>query len=243
MSADEQKRARQKRVLHVLHLGKTGGTAVKHALESVPETAEFSIHLCEHRHRLRDLPAGDRVAFFVRNPMSRFVSGFHSRARQGRPRYFSPWSEAEARAFSDFQTPNQLGEALSSPVAAEREKAVHAMHAIGHVRSSYWDWFENEAYFATRREDIYFIGLQECLDHDFAALRERLGLGPDCVLPTDDIAAHRNPDGVDRRLSLRARRNLRRWYARDYAFLRLCRRVRREILGGGRHQGPAVPAP
>lgn len=234
MLADNLDQARLKRTLHVLHIGKTGGTAVKHALKPYRETAGFRIHLCEHRHRLRDVPEGDRVAFFVRNPVSRFVSGFHSRARQGQPRYFSPWSEAEAQAFRDFQTPSQLGEALSSSFAAEREKAVHAMRAIGHVGSSYWDWFETEAYFSSRRRDILFIGLQESLDRDFAELRERLGLGPDCALPTDEVAAHRNPTGVDRHLSLRARSNLRRWYARDFAFLRICRRIRREILGVGR---------
>jgi len=224
-----------KKTLHVLHLGKTGGTAVKHALEGFPETAGFRIHLCGHHFRLRDVPEGDMVVFFVRHPLSRFVSGFHSRARQGQPRYFSPWTEAEARAFQDFRTPNGLGEALSSPVAAERDKAVHAMHAIGHVRASYWEWFETEAYFSSRRQDIYFIGFQECLDRDFAELRARLGLGPDCVLPTDDVGAHRNPVTVDRRLSLRARRNLRQWYARDYAFFRICRRVRREMDGPGPH--------
>lgn len=229
MSADDRNQAKQKKTLHVLHIGKTGGTAVKSALERFPETAEFRIHLCTHHDTLRDVAEGDRVAFFVRDPLTRFVSGFHSRARQGKPRYVSPWTEAEENAFRDFQTPNALGEALSSPIATEREKAVHAMRAIGHVRASYWDWFETEAYFSSRRHDIYFIGFQESLDRDFAELRERLGLGPDCALPTDDVAAHRNPSGVDRHLSLRARRNLRQWYARDYAFLRVCRRMRREI--------------
>ena len=46
------------------------------------------------------------------------------------------------------------------------------------------------------------------------------------TLPDDDIAAHRNPSTLDRRLSDSALENLQRWYARDYEFFEECRELR-----------------
>ena len=37
------------------------------------------VHLHRHAVRLRDVPVGEKFFFFVRDPVSRFVSGFHSR--------------------------------------------------------------------------------------------------------------------------------------------------------------------
>ena len=213
--------------LYVLHIGKTGGTAVKHALAGCTETRNFRIHLCSHAETLRDVPVGSKVVFFVRDPLTRFVSGFYSRFRQGRPRYFFPWSEAEERAFREFATPGELAEALSSSDADTRERAAQAMRGIQHVSSSYWDWFEDAAYFRQREADIFFVGFQEQLNRDFVELRDRLGLDSAVALPADEVQAHRNPRNLDYGLSETARENLKQWYARDYEFLRLCRAVRR----------------
>src|SRR5689334_1107802 len=84
--------------VHLLHVGKTGGTAVKHALAGVV-TEQFRIVAHSHDITIRDVPIGEHVVFFVRDPISRFVSGFYSRQRQGRPRYDVPWSPNESIAF------------------------------------------------------------------------------------------------------------------------------------------------
>src|SRR5205823_2768329 len=101
-----------KELVNLLHVGKTGGTAVKHALRTALHAGGYCIRLCRHGVRLRDVPPGEKVVFFVRDPASRFVSGFYSRLRQGRPRYTSPWSRAEKAAFGRFGTPNDLAAAL-----------------------------------------------------------------------------------------------------------------------------------
>ncbi len=44
---------------------------------------------------LRNITEGEGIIFFLRDPTSRFVSGFYSRQRQGQPRYYSPWSSDE----------------------------------------------------------------------------------------------------------------------------------------------------
>ena len=110
-------RARRKRVLHFLHVRKTGGTAIKYALKPCLVTSGHYIVLHGHRFTLREVPKGDQAIFCLRNPISRFVSGFYSRLRQGQPRNLVPWTPDEKASFSRFDTPNRLALALSSTAA------------------------------------------------------------------------------------------------------------------------------
>jgi hypothetical protein len=215
-------RLQPKQRVHFLHIGKTGGTAVRHALREHPSTRRFIILLHPHEVKLQDIPIGDGVIFFVRDPITRFVSAFYSRQRQGQPRYLSPWSPAEKDAFDYFKTPNQLAVALSSADAAERARAEKAMRDISVVKDSYWTWFESEQYFASRAADIFFVGFQERLNEDFEAVKSQLGLPADMKLPADDVQAHRNPVHLDRKLDDRAVSNLNEWYKDDFRFIRLC---------------------
>jgi hypothetical protein len=213
------------KVVHFLHIGKTGGTAIKHALKTTTD-ASIALHLHNHDTKLSDVPRGEQVFFFVRDPIRRFVSGFYSRQRQGQPRYFVPWSTDERDSFENFVTPNDLAEALSAADRHTRQKAARAMQSIGHVRDSYWKWFENEPYFRSRLDDIFFIGFQESFAEDFRILKSLLPLPESAALPDDDSLAHRNPTGLDTTLTARARGNLAEWYEADYAFVTLCREVR-----------------
>ena len=206
--------------LHFLHPGKTGGTAIKAALEPVAGSGRFHLELHRHGTRLQDVPAGELFFFSIRDPITRFVSGFCSRQRQGQPRVFRPWTEGEARAFGRFSTANQLAERIF-----DDEHAADAMREVGHVNRSYWYWFGDEVAFLARSADLFFIARQSRLDDDFRTLATLLQLGPGVALPTDDVLAHRNPPDVDRRLSIRAKANLLRWYARDCAFVELCERI------------------
>ena len=221
----------RERPLHFLHIGKTGGTAIKHALQPVAATANIVLH--PHRVRLGDVPPGECVFFFLRDPLSRFVSAFYSRRREGRPRYVVPWSAEEAAAFARFHTPNELANGLSSISAAERKKADRAMRDIPHVNNRYWDWLIDPAYLQSRAGDIFFIGLQEHLADDFAIVRSRLGISEHVRLPDDDVDAHRNPASLDRTLDEQATRNLAAWYADDFVAIRECRRIARERELGG----------
>ena len=235
MAAWRRKRRRQ---AHFLHIGKTAGTAIKAALRPVAEAADYQVLLHGHETTLTDVPEGDKFFFVVRDPVDRFVSAFYSRQRQGRPRYDSPWTEAEARAFGRFDTANELALALSAAGADRRRHAHQAMRDIEHVRDSYWRWFESEKAFLRRRKDLLYVGRFHRLgDGDFAEMARRLGLHEAPVLPADDISAHRNPAHVDRRLAEAGRHNLQHWYASDYAFVALSERAcsQRDLLG---RQGP-----
>ena len=102
---------------HFLHIGKTGGAAVKHALKPVAAAGHLMLH--GHDVRLHDVAPGEQVFFFLRDPLSRFVSAFYSRQREGRPRYVVPWTPDEEAAFGRFRTANELADGLSSTSAAE----------------------------------------------------------------------------------------------------------------------------
>jgi hypothetical protein len=215
--------------LHVLHVGKTGGTALKHVLAAHQDEADYRLLFRGHEVGISGVPAGERFMFLIRDPLSRFVSAFNGRLREDRPRYHYPWREEEREAFAIFRTPNELALALSSADPERRAAAVRAMNGIGHLNTPYSFWFGDEAAFRSRVPDVFFIGFQDRLDEDFEALRRRLGLPATAQLPRDDTTAHRAPSGLDHELEDEARANLESWYARDIAFVELCRELAPQV--------------
>lgn len=207
----------------MLHIGKTGGTAMKYAFSRLdPSLGTYEMIVHKHVERLPRIPEGHKCFFVVRDPVDRFVSGFNSRLREGRPRHLCPWTPAERVAFSHFPSPDRLGRALSSEDVGERARAFAAMAVIRHVRDSYWDWFVNWEYLESRADDILMILWFPDLTPMFPRLRDLLGLPSTVTLPDDDLNTHRSPKDADRTLSDLARSNLEHWYGRDYAFIDLC---------------------
>jgi len=215
--------------LNVLHIGKTGGTALKHVLAENQQAARYQLLFRGHDVTLADVPPDELYMFLIRDPLSRFVSAFNGRLREDRPRYHYPWRDEERVAFAIFKTPDQLAVALSSADDEQRAQAEAAMHGIGHVNTPYTFWFPTEAAFRKRLDDVFFIGLQDRLDDDFELLRQKLGLSGDVHLPRDEKVAHKTPSGYDDQLSKTGRANLERWYAFDVEFVQLCREVARRV--------------
>ena len=205
--------------LHFLHIGKTGGSAVKEAIAGRP-----GIALHEHGARLCDIPPGEPVFFTVREPLARYVSAFNSRLRAGRPRYDVPWSPGEAKAFAAFATPDRLAVAVGRRDPA----AVAAMAAITHINQPLTRWF-SAAELARRARDVVAILLQSELAADFDRLKRRLGLAGD--LPTDPVAAHVTPAGFDRTLSEEGSAAIRSWYKDDIVLFQACLEMRQAIMG------------
>src|SRR5437764_2216757 len=145
--------------LHVFHIGKTGGTALNQTLLKYADASSYRLVFGGHTLTLRDVPAGERFMFVLRDPLTRFVSAFNGRLREDRPRYHYPWREEERVAFAIFKTPDQLAVTLSSDDAREREQAEAAMHGIGHVNTPYTFWFPDNGAFRARLPDVFFIGL------------------------------------------------------------------------------------
>lgn len=218
--------------LHLLHIGKTGGSALKHALRTGAKNKAIMLH--KHDVHLRDIPEGEKIAFSIRDPVSRFVSAFNSRLRKGQPLHNNEWTEGEAEAFSHFSTPNELAEGLSSPSERVKQNARFAMANIYHVSHHLTDWLESVETLRDRKQDIGFIFLQQKLDHDFLIFTERYGLSGQVSLPNDPVASHRMPGGLDVDLSATGAANIADWYARDIALFHYCLELRDQILQQGR---------
>jgi hypothetical protein len=219
--------------LHVFHIGKTGGTALNLTLLAHDQESRYRLVFGGHTLTLHDVPAGEKFMFVIRDPLERFVSAFNGRLREDRPRYHYPWRDEEKVAFAVFKTPDQLATALSSADPEQRRQAEAAMHGIGHVNTPYSYWFDDDTSFDSRVSDVFFIGFTERLDDDFELLKPKLGLPAELRLPHDETNAHRTPAGFSTQLSDVGRTNLERWYARDIAFVELCRRLAATVNSPG----------
>jgi hypothetical protein len=218
--------------LNVLHIGKTGGTALKHVLGENQAVSRYQLLYRGHDVTLGDIPRGEQFMFLIRDPLTRFVSAFNGRLREDRPRYHYPWRDEERVAFAIFKTPDQLAVALSSPDPKQRRQAEDAMHGIGHVNTPYTFWFDSERAFRERLPDVFFIGLQDRLDQDFELLKSKLGLPDGVLMPRDETVAHRTPSGFESQLSETGRANLERWYEFDVALVHLCRELAPRVNAG-----------
>ena len=217
-------RAAEHEPIHLFHIGKTGGTALKQALLDC-ESPRYSVLLHGHGVTLADVPVGEKFMFVIRDPLSRFVSGFNGRLREDRPRYHYPWKDGERIAFGFFDTPDALAMALGSEDPELRGRAEQAMRDIGHINTPYSFWLGDEFAFRARITDLFFIAFQDRLADDFELLKRKLALPDDARLPADPTVSHRTPDGFSQQLGDEARANLERWYERDIAFVKLCREL------------------
>jgi hypothetical protein len=121
-----------------------------------PYLDQAAVKLVLHTHEtvLADIPCGERVAFAVRDPIERFISGFNDMRRQSRPRYHSPWRPAEAAALRSFPSASVLATQLSTEDGARREEAIRAMEAIRHVARGLSFWLGGIGHLKLRAPDI-----------------------------------------------------------------------------------------
>ena len=222
----------------ILHIGKTGGTALKAVIASHKQIQPNApIETFDHSYSIERVCSefpNSKIIFFVREPLNRFISGFNSRQRHGRPRHDSPWSEDERLAFERFSSPNSLGEALSSCNFDEKAAAEAAMAAISHLRMDYRHYLKSERLLETLADRILFIGDQADYNDDVERIKMLLEIDPTIVLPLDDVAAHRSPASQSRALSPLAEQNLRSRFEADYAIYNWCiarRALQRGVLG------------
>ena len=184
------------KTVHFLHIGKTGGSAIKDALKAgirkqekyknirnIKNHKKYSIRgFCEeydqikfhgHGTTLENIPDTDFFFFCIRHPINRYVSGFNSRLNQGRPRYNCPWTKQEQIAFSRFKTPSELAESLSSADIQDKNAALKAMQSIRHVRDPMTQWFTSYENLLKRSKRLICLCDQKNLSDDYEILLKR----------------------------------------------------------------------
>lgn len=218
----------------LLHIGKTGGTAAKTVLKA-NNTLGIGEYVAPYKHevglaRVAEQDMCERLMFFVREPVDRFVSAFNSRLRKGYPRHNSEWNVREEVAFEHFKTPNELAEGLSSDDPEIREVAVGSMLVIGHLRRGYEFYLGSVELLEQEKDRIFFIGAVEHFEQDFGLMRQFLGVSPELQLPTDERGAHRTPDSFDKNISETGRKNVQNFFRSDYEIYDWCVNRRVELI-------------
>jgi hypothetical protein len=191
-----------------------------------------------HRHNftIRDVPSGDHIFFCVRDPVARFLSRYHVRRAEGRPRHYYPWNDAEREIFTRYDSPQELAHALDDPDPVTRGHAHWAMRKLRHQKT-YRRWLRDTDQLRLDRRRIVYILRQETLRRDWQQLRDVLALPSDVRLPHGRRHAHRTYRGVTDELDVRALRNLRAYYDDDYEILRWCDQLR-ALKGWGVRPAP-----
>jgi hypothetical protein len=207
--------------LHYIHIGKTGGTQIDRYIQKLNNFQDkFVLTTQPHVVKLKDLPLGDQYFFSIRNPITRFRSGFYSRLRKGLPRYHVEWDLNEKIAFNEFKTANDLAESIFEG-GLIGHRAFSAMLSIGHVNNNQVEWFYNFGNFLNITPP-FFIIRQENFNEDINQFQLKLGIQSPILLDTDLIKSHVNNYPEDSNLSKKAVVNLERWYSQDFVFYKLC---------------------
>lgn len=227
--------------VHFIHVSKAGGSVLRYAIREARKESGGQLDsqwgpIWGHNHlfRLSDLEEGDMAVFPLRDPVTRFVSGFYSRLREGAPRYYIRHTRAERQAFEWFPTPQELADALAERWGTKRWRAKFAMQSIGHLKRRMTFWTGKPSYLQKNLDKVLYIARQETLSDDWVKIKELLGLPPDLALSTDDTIAHRTEYTGDRTIGEKGTEALRAWYADDYKLLAIADEVR---------AGTALPTP
>ena len=209
------------REIAFVHIGKNAGTQIMHLAQQLKPHG-LLVHKLSHSKRLYDVPMAMNYFFSIRDPITRFKSGFYSRKRKGQPRIYAEWTKPEAVAFGHFEHANQLAEALFQQDEAGY-LATQAVQSILHTAMQQIEWFERIG-FLDLRPPVWIIR-QENFAQDFETFLQKLGLPlkyADLSPAQDAATAHSNDYAQVPPLSDLAKENLRRWYARDFAFYDVC---------------------
>ncbi len=207
-----------KQVVHLLHLPKTGGRALKVALRPFSKNLDYYLVLKPGHYSLASIPLDDKFFFTLRDPLSRFVSGFNHIYRQGAPLFREPWTPFQQRVFEVYDSANQLAEAL----ARKEVLAVEAMSRLGHLRkiALQMGGLDN---LRKREANILMVCFQERLTEDFVKLKNLLELPEECALPNNPVQANMAPQCSLETLSEHAKVCLVEHYQEDYELIEYCK--------------------
>ncbi len=150
-----------------LHIPKTGGSGVNAFGRSLHERGYHSPCVFSHGWKMEEILEhfpDIRISFVLRDPLSRMISGFNSRIRQGRPTYHSVWTPAEAAAFNLFPSIGRLLDAILADDEFSKSAVAYTMKAITHLRWNYAFYFKNPQTIRSHRGSFDLIGSMDHMD-------------------------------------------------------------------------------
>ncbi|MDP2293309.1 MAG: sulfotransferase family 2 domain-containing protein [Actinomycetota bacterium] len=217
------------------HLGKTGGGSVRQFLRPI-RTRWAGVGHDGTLDGIATRWPGTPIVFFVRDPVTRFVSGFNN-FRRGvvhKPLGKVP-SQIELIAYTVFPTANHLAEALTSDDERMRSTAEWAMGSLGFLANHLTHNLDSPATVDRHLAQIALIGLFEEFADSVEAMRSALHLPDSLRLPEDESRAHRGLSHVPSGLSPAGRAAVAHWYRDDIAIYEHCCAIHRFQMQGLRN--------
>ena len=201
---------------YILHIPKTGGSNLRHTLGKAK-----GIIICDHPKTTLDPKPDDRFVFFVRSPLTRFVSAFITRLRCGRPRYNNAHQAAEKITFARYQSPEQLALDLGHADPLVHAKAIEAINSMMIMRQDFRFYLKSVDHLVANADKILFVGRNENMDEDYDQLIQKLGINAP-PLSQDPVLRHKTPAEYEAltQLSPQARENVMRHYQEDYRLIK-----------------------
>jgi len=206
------------------HLAKNGGGSISWFLRPIRD----SWYHAGHRETLPGLAERfpqSPIVFFVRHPVSRFVSGFYNlhRARSQGVRRLP--STADVLGFNLFPTPDDLLSGLRSADEWTRSAAEYAMNNLPFLRNPLANNLISTATVDAHLSRIAFIGTQENFSNSVEAMRTALSLPASLSLNANDRKSHRSPATLRTTISDENREVLLEWYRDDLVLYEHCRQI------------------
>ena len=208
--------------VHYLHIGKTAGTQIARVSEQINRKADKA-KILQHHHdiSLDDLPSDACYFFSIRDPVTRFVSGFYSRKRKGRPRYYSEWSDSERAAFSKFEHAEDLAKTLYSESDSD---ALQAIASIRHLAVKQHEYFKFHGDFLKSRPPMGIVRVEN-FEEDLQRLITKIDADIDFSeldITTDPVKSHANDYSETPSLSDQSIENLKKYLYEDFVFYAQC---------------------
>ena len=150
-----------------LHIPKTGGSGVNALGRSLQERGFKSPCVFSHGWKMEEILKhfpDIKISFVLRDPLSRMISGFNSRIRQGRPTYNNIWTPAEAAAFSLFPSIGKLLDAILAEDEFSKSAVAYTMRNVTHLRWNYAFYFKNPDTVRSNRPSFEIIGSMNRMD-------------------------------------------------------------------------------
>jgi len=161
-----------------MHIPKTGGTGVNAFGKSLVERGHRFPCIFGHGWTVQEILENFpkiQINFILRDPLSKMISGFNSRIRQGRPTYNSIWTPGEASAFTLFPSVRNFFDAILADDEFNKSAVAYTMRRVRHLHWNYGFYFKNLETIRANQSSFRLIGTMETLNEFVGGMTALVG--------------------------------------------------------------------
>jgi len=210
-------------MIHFIHVGKCAGSSVSSALRDLK--IPFKEYHCFDADKVLQSvlseSSGDFFLISVRDPVKRFISAFYwdfyeKRVTNNKLGPKNVWLDL----YNTFNTPNEVGEALSSTNSKLRTKALTFFHNSSLHAQYSLSWYIKPSNVKYLNPENCSVIRTESADKDFQKFLNQISIDKlSKSLPREKSNYKQHIDGYDTNLSDLAIKNIKNIYCDDYLIL------------------------